>query len=312
MADDDRPRIPNDIKRKVRQRCGFGCVICGRPLYQYDHLVPWSEVEEHEPDNLVLLCDQHHREKTSGLLPIEQVVEANEAPANLATGVSSPYDLHYGGDDCEALIGSNVHIWPQMHDGLVTVPVLIDDTPIVMFRVEDGHLLLTVQLFDEDNELLVQVVDNELVFSTEEWDVEFVGLNLTVRSAPRNIFVGMTFKPPSGIAINRGRIWRNGIGITVRPECVTVGQGNTMSGCSAINCAFGLATGDLPEGLGGGAVYIGSPRSDFPIASSEDRVMRIGVSHDHGSPEDSEQLMKDFTDFLNDVTPDDFLRSGED
>lgn len=124
MADNDRPRIPSDIKRQVRQRCGFGCVICGRPLYQYDHLVPWSEVEEHEPDNLVLLCDQHHREKTSGLLPIEQVIEANEAPANLATGVSSPYDLHYGGHDCEALIGSNVHTWPQMHDGLITVPVL--------------------------------------------------------------------------------------------------------------------------------------------------------------------------------------------
>jgi hypothetical protein len=149
------------------------------------------------------------------------------------------------------------------------------------------------------------------VFSTEEWDVEFVGLNLTVRSAPRNIFVGMTFMPPSGIVIDRGRIWRNGIEITIRPECVIVGQGNTMSGCSAINCAFGLATGDLPQGLGGGAVYIGSPRSDFSIASAEDRVMRIGVSRDKGPPEDSEQLMKDFTDFLDDVTPDDFLRGGD-
>ena len=312
MAYEPRPPIPSDIKRKVRQRGGFGCVICGRPLYQYDHLVPWSEVEEHEPDNLILLCDQHHREKTSGLLPIEQVIEANEAPANLATGVSSPYDLHYGGQGCEALIGSNVHTWPEMHDGLMTVPVLIDDTPIVMFRVEDGHLLLTVQLFDEDNELLVQVVDNELVFSTEEWDVEFVGRQLTVRSAPRKIFVGMTFEPPSCIVIDRGRIWRNGIEIRIQPACITVGQGNTMSGCHATNCFFGLATGDLPQGLGGGAFYIGSPRSDFPIASTEDRVMRIGVPHDQGPSEDGEQLMKDFTDFLDNVNPNDFLSGDSD
>jgi len=286
-------------------------VICGRPLYQYDHLVPWSEVQEHETDNIVLLCNEHHGEKTSGLLPVAQVIEANEAPANLATGLSSPLDLHYGGHDCEALIGSNVHTWPEMYDGLMTIPILIDDTPIVMFRVEDGHLLLTVQLFDEDNELLVQVVDNELVFSTEEWDVEFVGRTLTVRSAPRNIFVGMTFEPPSRIVIDHGNIWRNGIGITIRPDCIIVGQGNTMSGCSAINCTFGLATGDLPEGLGGGAFYIGSPRSDFPGASTEDRVMRIGVSHDQGSPDD-DQLLKDFTDFLEHVTPDDFLRGGND
>ena len=287
-------------------------MICGRPLYEYDHLVPWSEVEEHEADNIVLLCNEHHGEKTSGLLPVAQVIEANEAPANLATGVSSPLDLHYGGQDCEALIGSNVHTWPEMHDGLMTIPILIDDTPIVMFRVEDGHLLLTVQLFDEENELLVQVVDNELVFSTEEWDVEFVGRTLTVRSAPRSIFVGMTFEPPSRIVIDRGRIWRNGIMLTIQPTCVIVGQGNTMSGCSAINCAFGLATGDLPEGLGGGAFYIGSSRSDFPTASTEDRVMRIGVSSDQGSSEDTQQLIKDFTDFLDDVSPDDFLRGGND
>jgi hypothetical protein len=114
VADDDRSRIPNDIKRRVRQRCGFGCVVCGLPLYEYDHLVPWSEVKTHEADNLVLLCDRHHREKTSGLLPVAQIVEANDTPANLATGTSSPLDLHSGGHGCEALIGSNVLAWPQM------------------------------------------------------------------------------------------------------------------------------------------------------------------------------------------------------
>lgn len=286
-------------------------VICGLPLYEYDHLVRWSELETHDAGNLVLLCDRHHREKTSGLLPLARVIEANEAPRNLATSISSPFDLHYGGHDCEALIGSNAHTWPAMHDGLTTTPVLIDDTPIVMFRVDDGYLLLTVQLFDEDNELLVQVVDNELVFSTDEWDVEFVGLNLTVRSAPRNIFVSMTFEPPSRIVIDRGRIWRNGIEITIQPSYVLVGKGMKMSGNRTINCGFGLATGDLPDGLGGGAIYIGSPRADFPIASTEDRVMRISARRDHDRDGDgNDQLVKDFVDFLDDVNPDDFLVGG--
>ena len=42
-------------------------------------------------------------------------------------------------------------------------------------RAEDERLLLTVQLFNENNELLVQVLDNELVYSADQWDVEFVG-----------------------------------------------------------------------------------------------------------------------------------------
>jgi len=31
--------IPLPIQREVRQRCGFGCVICGTLLYEYDHIL---------------------------------------------------------------------------------------------------------------------------------------------------------------------------------------------------------------------------------------------------------------------------------
>jgi 5-methylcytosine-specific restriction endonuclease McrA len=42
-----RPKIPEGVKREVRQRCGFGCVICGLPIYEYDHLVPYAQVLSH-------------------------------------------------------------------------------------------------------------------------------------------------------------------------------------------------------------------------------------------------------------------------
>ena len=160
------------MKREVRQRCGFGCVICGSPLYEYDHLIPWSDVQEHEPENLVLLCPQHHAEKTKGFLTLEALESANDNPRNRETGESYPFGLRYEGMHCEALIGGMQHVWPDMFEGLITIPLLIDDTPVVGFRAEDDRLLLTVQLFNADNELLVQVVDNELVFSAEQWDVE--------------------------------------------------------------------------------------------------------------------------------------------
>ncbi len=70
--------IPLPIQREVRQRCGFGCVICGFPLYEYDHLKGWPNVQEHIASDITLLCDKHHREATSGLLPREKVIEAKE------------------------------------------------------------------------------------------------------------------------------------------------------------------------------------------------------------------------------------------
>lgn len=56
----ERPPIPAKIKRLVRQRCGFGCVICGSPIYEYDHIVNWSETHHHKAEELTLLCSKHH------------------------------------------------------------------------------------------------------------------------------------------------------------------------------------------------------------------------------------------------------------
>jgi hypothetical protein len=239
---DPRPPIPGPVKRAVRQECAFGCVICGLPLYEYDHIVPYAEVEEHQVANLVLLCDLHHREKTNGLLPVEDVRAAREHPANAQTGESAGYTLHYSHDSCEANIASNVYVTPQLAERALTAPLIVDDTPIVMFRMQDGHLLLTVRLFDAINELLVQIVDNELIYSVDPWDVEFQGLTLTVRAGQGDIFVRMTFDPPSRVQIDRGHIWRNGVEMTLWPDRMLVASGITLAGNHGTNSVLGNRT----------------------------------------------------------------------
>jgi trigger factor len=255
-------------------------VLCGIPIYEIDHLMPYSEVEEHDPENLVLLCKQHHGEKTLGLLPAELVAAANADPYNRRMGVSSPQELRYIGEGCEAVIGSNRHVWPRLDDGMLTVPLLVDDTPVVLFRAEDGHLLLTVQLFSEQNDMLIQIVDNELVFSVEPWDVEFKGRELTVRGGPGDIFVRMKFEPADArITIERGHIWRNGIELEIHPDRVVFLPNNkVVSGGQAVNCVTGLSTGDVPEGIGG-AIYTGTMRRPFAAdRPSEPAVRKLVVA----------------------------------
>jgi hypothetical protein len=300
----DRPRIPDPVKRAVRQRCGFGCVICGFPLFEYDHLVPWSEVQEHDPDNLVLLCDRHHKEKTLHLLPVADVEAANANPRNLQTGLSPEYHLHYGGAECEADIGSNIHRWPEMVDGLVTIPLLIDDTPIVMFRLEDGALLLTVQLFNAENELVVQVIDNELVFSAEQWDVEFKGQTLTIRHALRDVFVDMRFEPPARLVIGRGHIWRNGVEVEIQPSKLLAST-NSFAGGVAERCQIGIAIGDCPEGMAAGICMPAFGWRAFGAASTEDRVLRI-IANAEPAREEGPPDIEAFRRFLDAVDPADF------
>jgi 5-methylcytosine-specific restriction endonuclease McrA len=59
--------IPSGIKREVRQRCGFGCVVCGLGIVQYEHVEPeFSDAVKHEADKIVLLCPQCHSKVTTG------------------------------------------------------------------------------------------------------------------------------------------------------------------------------------------------------------------------------------------------------
>ena len=61
--------IPNLVKRQVRQSCGFGCVICGASIIDYEHVDPiFAEAKEHDPEKITLLCPQHHAKVTRGFL----------------------------------------------------------------------------------------------------------------------------------------------------------------------------------------------------------------------------------------------------
>ena len=209
-----RPDIPDPMQRAVRQRCAFGCVLCGLPIYQYHHMQDYAEVLEHTESNLTLLCSRHHTEATNGLLTRDQVAEADRAPANKLLGISHPFALHFSGQDFVAEIGSNQFSSsaPMQPGGFATIPISIDDTDILFVRIDNvGRLFLNLNIFDECNLHLLVVNENSLVFRRDVWDITFEGKVLTIRQASRNIFLEIEFCPPQRIRILRGRILCNTI-----------------------------------------------------------------------------------------------------
>jgi hypothetical protein len=215
--------IPEPMKRAVRQRCGFGCVFCGLPLYEYEHLKGWADVHEHVEEDITLLCDQHHREKTSGLLPPDQVAAANAAPYNLTAGASKPYDLHFAGSRCEIVIGTNRAVADPLPGGAAMCALMIDGVSMAHFRVSDDHLLLSLRVFDEVNRLVLLVIDNQLVYSMAPWDIELVGRKLVVREAAGRILADIEFDPTGGkIVVDRGRFLLNGVELLVTPRYALV------------------------------------------------------------------------------------------
>ena len=62
MADEQRPPIPADLKRRVLVEAGHRCAIptCRQIPVEVAHIVPWSENKEHEFENLIALCPNCH------------------------------------------------------------------------------------------------------------------------------------------------------------------------------------------------------------------------------------------------------------
>lgn len=225
MADQDKEsrNIPYPIKREVRQRCGFGCVICGLPLYEYDHIVEWSETKEHEASNITLLCDKHHKEKTHELLPIEKVIEANKNPYNKQKGHSSPLALHYSKSDIiEIAIGNCNFKFQNPQDGFTLTPFSIYDHPVIQFKLDQEQLFLSLWTCNKEDKLILTIKENELVYATDSWDIEMKKRNLVLREGHGSILLGLLFKVPNKIAVKRGFLSLAGVDIIVHRDYIEV------------------------------------------------------------------------------------------
>jgi len=231
-----RPPIPTQIKREVRQRCGFGCVICGMPLYEYEHMEEWAIVKRHVAEEITLLCDRHHREKTNELLSIDAVRKANADPINLR-GTSASYPFHAQPSTLSVNVGNNFFYYKDNFpsDGLIVISISAE--PILWFNFDKGHLLLNISLYDDENKLILKIRDNELVYSTTLWDVTFVGKTLTIKTAARETALILTVSPNENtIHVEKANFYSNGLCINVNDsgipnfeKCHFLGSGHAIN-----------------------------------------------------------------------------------
>jgi hypothetical protein len=141
-----RPDIPSPIKRAVRQKCGFGCVICGLAVYEYDHVIEWSEVQQHTVKNLILLCSFHHTEKTTGRLPIETLTRAAERPRNKRVKESLAYRLFAHGKRTDIFLGSiRFSLDFSTNNFNIFEVIVIKNKVMISIENDDDSLLLTYQ-----------------------------------------------------------------------------------------------------------------------------------------------------------------------
>ena len=80
--------IPVDVAKAVRRKCGFGCVVCGSAIYDYEHFKPeFKDAKFHDSSGIVLLCPTHHRAK-GGFISPKTLEKCAKAPFCMSSGFS--------------------------------------------------------------------------------------------------------------------------------------------------------------------------------------------------------------------------------
>jgi hypothetical protein len=194
-----RSSLNAEIRRQLRQEAGFGCVVCGNAVGQYEHIdPPFSEAAVHDPDAMAFLCIQCHGKVTKGLLSKATVFAAKKKPKAKEAGFafeafdvgSTPPTVRFGpmsAKSCNSIITVNDKrvFW-------VSEP-----------EVSGGPFRLGAVLRNDLGQEILAIEDNVWTARSENWDLEIVGRIMTLRNGPKNIALSIKTNPPNEIIVIR-------------------------------------------------------------------------------------------------------------
>jgi hypothetical protein len=194
--------IPAGVARQVRQECGFGCVVCGMALVQYDHFdPPFAEAFAHRAEGIALLCGHCHDKRSRGWLTAAQVAAARAAPRTFKLGSSHEvFNLEVAGP-FSIKIGTTTY---QITSGMKLADVNGESALIVEPPEESAApYQLSAKFRDSRGRIVAEIDRNVWLARPDTWDIECLGTRLIIRSAPGKIWLQICLRPGVGIDIER-------------------------------------------------------------------------------------------------------------
>lgn len=190
--------IDADIKRQLRQECGYGCVICGIGIYQYEHIDPeFHDAKTHDTSAMALLCGACHDRITHNKCSKSKAAIARANPINLLKGTTSDFlDLQ---SPISIKVGNSIF---SNFNKIVSVQNGEDWFTIDSPEEPGAPPRINAKFYSKDGEIDLEIVNNEWIAYTEAWDITYVGPILTIRKGLRKIALRLIFEPPHVIKID--------------------------------------------------------------------------------------------------------------
>jgi len=196
-------RLPDSVRRAVRQNSKFGCVICRRAFFQYEHIDPkFEDAEIHDPERICCLCGSCHDAVTRGQYSKEFVTSEyariKSSNSSAIAPTIGPLDFHTG--TAELQIGE-LHYSP-----LVNCVLMHNNTELIRVNPGAGHGQpgsINAVFTDLDGEIIATLDENGWSGPNTVWDIEVVSNMVTVRRNSGQIVLRIILKPPGKVIVDR-------------------------------------------------------------------------------------------------------------
>jgi len=170
--------IPSEIRAQIRRDAGFGCVLCGCVLVDYEHIDPeFHQATQHDPEKMTLLCVLCHGRVTRKLIAKKAVWEAKANPRALQHGYV--HDLLFvNTDEMEIKIGRSVL---KRTGGILTIYA----KPIIWFEpptIEGEPSKLCAIFYDDSGKVISYINRNQFIAFSNNQDIKSESTELSLVS----------------------------------------------------------------------------------------------------------------------------------
>lgn len=194
--------IPDPIKREIRQRSKFACVVCRSGIFDYEHIEPeYKDAKAHEADKICCLCSSCHDKVTrrhySKAFIRQKYLECENADPK---DVSPPFDsLDFHDGNAELKVGGITYA-----PGVRCI-LKYHGVEIISVAPSNGETAggINAMFFDSEGQHTLRIEDNVWTGAIDAWDTEVVGPRISVRKRQGSFALKLRLEPPGRIVIER-------------------------------------------------------------------------------------------------------------
>ena len=229
--------VPLPIQKRLKQEANFGCALCGCPILEYAHIIPYRNTQAFLPENMISLCPTHHIEFQRGVISESYLRDAKNSPHNKIR-VKDAFFIE--SEEMTVNLGKSKFINTSRI-------LVINDFDIISIKQDSNEkfLLLDINFFDKLNNLIAVLSDNswvaEKTTTSSVWNIDYKPQHLIMRNASKEIL--FESKIENGEVFINGDMYYNRLPIKITNNGIWLGERELaieFKGCVLKNYDIGV------------------------------------------------------------------------